>query len=403
MATPSIPQLFQPMKVGNLTLSHRVVLAPLTRLRATKTTHVPYTAMVKEYYTQRARTPGTLLITEATFIASKAGGYDNVPGIWSDEQIAAWKEVQYAFPPAQNQPNPCKFQITDAVHSQGSHIFMQLWALGRAARPAVLDAHDPPLELVGPSPLPMSFQPEATPHALTTTEIAEYITLFAQAARNAVFCAGFDGVEVHAANGYLLDQFLQDVSNLRTDEYGGSVVARSKFPLEVVDAVVAAIGPERTALRLTPWSRYQDMGMSDPVPQFTHFVTTLRDAHPTLAYLHVVEPRISGSIDRTAGAHESNDFLRDIWGDRVYLSAGGYTRESALVAAAERRSQLVVFGRWFVSNPDLPVRLREDLPLRPYDRKTFYVAGERADAHVGYVDLLPTQEDGGEGQNGVKL
>ncbi|KAG6919055.1 hypothetical protein DXG01_009308 [Tephrocybe rancida] len=363
----ALPQLYQPTKVGAATLSHRVVFAPLTRFRATKSTHVPVLPLVKDYYAQRARVSGTLLITEATFVDRRAGGYHNVPGIWSEEQIAAWKE------------------ITNAVHAHGSSIFLQLWALGRVADPSVLASYDTPepYPLVSASDVPETGKP--APRPLSVDEIKEYTAYYARAAHNAVHRAGFDGVEVHGANGYLIDQFLQDVSNTRTDAYGGSVQGRSRFALEVVDAVVSAVGPERTAIRLSPWNPFQDMGMSDPVPQFSHLVTSLRDAHPSLAYIHVVEPRINGNTDREHEAHESNDFLRAIWGERPYISAGGHTAESA-VRAAERSTELVAFGRYYTSNPDLPLKLKHHIKLEPYNRGTFYVPGEHADAHVGYTD-----------------
>ncbi|KAG5639952.1 hypothetical protein DXG03_002154 [Asterophora parasitica] len=365
MAAPTAPQLFQPTKVGPVSIAHRAVFAPLTRFRATKSTHIPVLPLVKDYYSQRASVPGTLLISEGTIVALKAGGYHNVPGIWSDKQINAWKE------------------ITDTVHAQGSSIFLQLWAIGRGARPEVLASYDPPIPFVGPSNIPVSAE-GPPPHALTADEITEYINLYAQAADNAVHRAGFDGVEVHAGNGYLLDQFLQEVSNDRTDKYGGSIENRSRFLLEIVDAVSRTVGVERTSVRLSPWSNFQGMGVADPVPQFTHVVTALRDAHPSLAYLHVIEPRVSGAEDREQHAHESNDFIRAIWQGKPYITAGGYTLASALDAG--ERGELVAFGRLYISNPDLPLRLKHNISLTPYNRKTFYVPGDSADAHVGYTD-----------------
>ncbi|KAG6878666.1 hypothetical protein C0992_007734 [Termitomyces sp. T32_za158] len=229
-------RLFQPIDVGTTRLQHRLVLAPLTRFRSTKA-HVPVLPLVKEYYSQRSSTPGSLLITEATFIAAKAGGYDNVPGIWNEEQTMAWKEV------------------TDQVHANGSYIFVQLWALGRAANPDILSSDGYPF--VAPSPIAIASKPPPLPRELTVDEIQEYTALYVAAARNAVEKAGFDGVEIHGANGYLIDQFLQEGSNQRSDQYGGSIEARSKFGLEVVDAIVRAIGAERTAIRLSPWSTFQ--------------------------------------------------------------------------------------------------------------------------------------------------
>ncbi|KAG6877447.1 hypothetical protein C0993_007206 [Termitomyces sp. T159_Od127] len=228
------PRLFRPINVGTTRLQHRLVLAPLTRFRSTKA-HVPVIPLVKDYYSQRSSTPGSLLITEATFIAAKAGGYNNVPGIWNEEQINAWKEV------------------TNQVHANGSYIFVQLWALGRAANPEILSSDGYPF--VAPSPKAIASKP--TPRELTVDEIQEFTALYVEAARNAVEKAGFDGVEIHGANGYLIDQFLQECSNQRSDQYGGSIEARSKFGLDVVDAIVEAIGAERTAIRLSPWSTFQ--------------------------------------------------------------------------------------------------------------------------------------------------
>ncbi|RDB18242.1 putative inactive dehydrogenase EasA [Hypsizygus marmoreus] len=369
------PKLFQPIRIGNITLSHRVVLAPLTRFKATKKSHIPVVPLVKEYYSQRSSTPGTLVITEATFIAAQAGGYANVPGIWSQDQIRAWKEV------------------TTRVHENGSFIFLQLWAQGRAAQPDVLTSED--LSFVAPSPIPLSSRPTPIPRELTIAEIKEYVRLYAQAAKNAIHEAGFDGVEVHGANGYFVDQFLQDVSNQRSDEYGGSVEGRSKFPLEVVDAVVDAVGPERTAIRLSPWSKYQDMAMKDPVPQFSHFVSALKAKHPTLAYLHVVEPRMNGIFDRAesdVAAYESNDFIRAIWNPLPLISAASYTRETA-IEAAEKHGDLIAFGRMYISNPDLPLRLKKNIPLTPYDRNTFYVPADQPNPEVGYIDYPFAAQD----------
>ncbi|KAJ7255776.1 hypothetical protein C8J57DRAFT_1186402 [Mycena rebaudengoi] len=355
------PKLFQQIQLGDIRLKHRIVMAPLTRLRASDE-HVPL-PHVREYYTQRASVPGTLLISEATYIAAKAGGINNVPGIWSERQIAAWK------------------QITDSVHAQGSFIYLQLWALGRAARPAELHAEDPSMPYVSASDIPLRERPatDIPPRPLSIAEIQEYVTLYATAASNAVHKAGFDGVEIHNANGYLLDQFLQDVSNIRTDEYGGSPENRSRFPVQVVDAVVAAVGPKKTGIRIGPWTTYKDMGMKDPVPTFTHFITQVLARHPELAYIHAIEPRVDSMVLRPVIPDGwSNDFLRAIWispnSERRFISAGGYTRDLAL-EFADTKDDIIAFGRPFISNPDLPERLLRGIPLAPYDQKFFYAPG----------------------------
>ncbi|KAI5834690.1 FMN-linked oxidoreductase [Schizophyllum commune Tattone D] len=364
-STAATPKLFQPVKVGNLTLAHRVVLAPLTRFRNTESTYVPL-GNVKEYYEQRASTPGTLLISEGVVICPEAGGCPYTPGIWSDEQIKAWKE------------------ITDRVHAKGSFIYIQLWALGRAGSAATLKTVDPSFDLVAPSAIPITGRD--TPRALTVLEIKQYVEWYARAARIAIEEAGFDGAEVHCANGYLLDQFLQDTANKRTDEYGGSVENRARFPLEVISAVVDAVGAGKVGVRLSPWNDFQDMRMKDPIPQFTYFTTQLKTQHPNLAYLHVVEPRISGidnRADEEIGAEEQNDFLREIWAPSVVISAGGYTKETAL-KAAEEKGDLIAMGRWFISNPDLPVRWQKEIALSPYDRDSFYLHGNSTS--LGYTD-----------------
>ncbi|KZV68721.1 FMN-linked oxidoreductase [Peniophora sp. CONT] len=361
------PALFAPISVGDMLLQHRVVLAPLTRFRASD----DYVAsdLAPEHYAQRARTPGTLLITEATVIAPQAGGgYPNVPGIWNAQQIDACKK------------------IAEAVHAKGSFVFMQLWAIGRTADSAILQK-DGPYDVVGPSAIPLD-EKHATPRPLNVEEIKQYTEWYAQAARNAIQ-AGFDGVEIHGANGYLPDQFLQTNSNNRTDEYGGSIKNRIRFTSEVVDAIAAAIGPERTALRISPWSPFQGMRMIDPIPTFSALVKNLIERQPRLAYLHVIEPRISASDDVEPGsANESNDFLRAIWSPRPLILAGGFNRETALTEADKgEKNVLVGVGRYFTSNPDLPKRWMHGAELTPYDRPTFYTPGPK-----GYTDWAFSEE-----------
>ncbi|KAJ7620054.1 NADH:flavin oxidoreductase/NADH oxidase [Roridomyces roridus] len=355
----STPKLFQSTRVGDIELAHRVVFAPTTRLRADS--HHVLLPHVAEYYGQRASTSGSLLISEAAFIAARAGGYTNPPGIWSDEQIAAWKKV------------------TDAVHAKGSYMFLQLWALGRAAEPAVLAAEG--LPFVSASNIPAGTG--EVPRPLSVEEIQEYIQLYATAASNAVHKAGFDGVEIHGANGYLLDQFLHDRSNVRTDTYGGSIENRVRFPLEVVEAVVNAVGETKTGFRISPWGTFNDMQFDEPKPTFTHLVTELRDRFPKLAYLHVVEPRVDGTTTVDVKAGYSNDFIREIWGSRPLISAGGYNRETAL-AAAEEKGDLIAFARPYIANPDLPYRLLHGIALAVGNRALYYAPGSIDPA--GYTD-----------------
>ncbi|KAH9851129.1 NADH:flavin oxidoreductase/NADH oxidase [Lenzites betulinus] len=345
----STPALFQPIQVGDIKLGHRVVFAPLTRFRA-DAAHV-HTDLGVEYYKQRASVPGTLLITEATYITAQAGGMPHVPGIWNDAQVAAWKK------------------ITDAVHAKGSFIYLQLWALGRAARPAVLHQENASYDYVAPSPIGLSSSPEDVPRALTKEEIKEYVQWYAEAARRAVNEAGFDGVEIHGANGYLIDQFLQDVSNTRTDEYGGSIENRARFALEVTEAVAAAVGQSKTSIRLSPWSKYQDQGMQDPVPTWTYLVEQYKEKFPNLAYIHVVAP---GAPANELPSGTDPDFIYKLWTPRPVITTGGYDRESGL-KVAEETGQIIGYGRPFLANPDLPFRLQKDIKLNDPEYDTFYL------------------------------
>ncbi|CAL1711075.1 unnamed protein product [Somion occarium] len=354
----STSKLFEPIQVGDLKLNHRVVLAPLTRLRANDE-HVSISELTSVYYSQRASVPGSLLISEATFIHRRAGGFTNVPALETEEQLAAWKKV------------------TDAVHEKKSYIFSQLWALGRAAEPDVLESEG--LPYVAASDIPFADQPK--PRPLTSDEIKEFVQFYATAAANAVNKAGFDGVEIHGANGYLIDQFLQDVSNNRTDEYGGSIENRARFALEVVDAVVKAVGQKKVGIRLSPWGTFGDMRMKDPIPTFKYLVSHIKELYPDFAYIHVVEPRVNGNTDREPEKGESNDFLREVWKPRPFISAGGYNREIAL-EVADMTGDLIAFGRYYISNPDLPLRLKANIPLTPYDRSLFY----KKKSPIGYID-----------------
>lgn len=360
-------KLFTPFKVGSSQLDHRVIMAPLTRFRADDS-HVP-TQLIADYYAQRASVPGTLLITEATYISARAGGYPNVPGLWTDEQLAGWKKV------------------TDAVHAKGSKIWVQLWALGRAANPEVLEKEGLKDQFVSASAVPLSDN-SPTPRPLTEEEIETYIQDYAQAAKNAVEKAGFDGVEIHGANGYLIDQFNQDTSNKRTDKWGGSVENRARFGLEVSKAVSQAVGADKTGIRLSPWSTFQGMRMDDPVPQFTHIIKGLKALD--LAYIHVVESRVSGNAD--VESSDRLDFALEAWGkEKPVLIAGGLRPDSARRLVDEEYKDYnvgAVFGRYFISTPDIVYRIKKGIELNPYDRDTFY----KAKSPDGYIDYPFSKE-----------
>ncbi|EOD47173.1 putative nadh:flavin oxidoreductase nadh oxidase family protein [Neofusicoccum parvum UCRNP2] len=376
-------KLFTPLKVGSTQLEHRVVMAPLTRFRATDE-NVPTDVMAR-YYAQRAVVPGTLILTEATFISARAGGYANIPGLWTEEQLAGWKKV------------------TDAVHAKGSKIWVQLWALGRAAWPdpegsgGAVKNEDFDFEhnFVSASDVPMAKGLPA-PRALTEEEIRGYINDYATAAKNAVEKAGFDGVEIHGAHGYLIDQFTQDVSNKRTDSWGGSIENRSRFALEVSKAVTAAVGADKTGIRLSPFSNFQGMRMAEDqiVSQFSYLISGLRKLQ--LSYLHLVEPRVAGVIDRDPKG-ESLAFALQAWGkEKPLLIAGGFTTESAKNAVESTYKDFdvaIVFGRRFISTPDLVYRVKKGLQLADYDRFTFYINQKAGDKpEPGYIDYPYSKE-----------
>ncbi|KAJ5921058.1 hypothetical protein N7466_009384 [Penicillium verhagenii] len=358
-----------PILVGNLQLQNRVVLAPLTRNRA-HDDHVP-SDLARKYYGQRASVPGTLLITEGTFITARAGGTANVPGIWSEAQVKEWKT------------------ITDEVHQRGSYIFCQLWALGRSANPKILAKTGDVVVSSGNIALT-----ETTPRALGEDEILDWIQDYVKAAKNAIE-AGFDGVEIHGANGYLPDQFLQDTANNRVDRWGGSVENRSRFGFEVAKAVSEAIGSKKTGYRISPWSTFQNMRMEGFRDQFADLVTRL--SRLNLAYLHIVEPRISGgqTVEDTSANDETTNkddtFLFDAFGNSgAYILAGGFSPESAQ-KRLEKQPDLpiaIAFGRHFIANPDLPFRVEKNISLNQYDRSTFYTPK----SPVGYVDYPFSQE-----------
>jgi N-ethylmaleimide reductase len=362
------PSLFSPLQVGPYRLEHRVVMAPLTRMRAERPSLAPR-PLNAEYYAQRA-TPGGLIIAEASPVMATGHGNPGTPGVYSEPQISGWREV------------------VDAVHAKGGLIFLQLWHVGRVSHSSFQPGGARP---VSSSAVPISAalktmtadgKPAAyeTPRALETDEIADLIASFRQAARNALR-VGFDGVEIHGANGYLIEQFLQSRTNIRTDRYGGSIENRARFLLEITRAVVEVWGADRVGVRLSPYGIANDSGEADPMPLYGHVIKSLDRLG--LAYLHFIEPRSSG-----AGRAEVNHqnvpsamvLFRPIW-NGILITAGGFTGESADAAIRAGHADAIAFGRIFISNPDLPRRLQRGLALTPYNRATFY-GGEAA----GYTD-----------------
>jgi N-ethylmaleimide reductase len=352
----SVPNLFTPVEVGPLALRNRVVMAPLTRSRAGPG-NVP-TQLNALYYAQRAS--AGLIISEATQISPEGQGYISTPGIHSAQQIAGWK---------------C---VTQAVHIAGGQIVCQLWHVGRISHPSFQPGGVAP---VAPSAIrpngqaftAKGFEPIPTPRALETAEIPGIVEQYAQAARNAL-AAGFDGVEVHGANGYLIDQFLRDQTNQRTDRYGGSIENRSRFLMEVVDAVIAAVGAECTGVRISPQNSQNDIADSDPQTLFNYVAERL--SGKDLAYLHIIEGDTSG-IPVPPFDYKT---LKRLFGG-IVISNNGFDKLRANEAIAQGRADLIAFGKPFIANPDLVIRLFLDAPLMPVNRDTLYGGSEQ-----GYTD-----------------
>ena len=346
--------LFNPLPLGALTLPNRILLAPLTRTRA-DAGHMPNDLMA-EYYAQRAS--GGLLITECTMVAPHTSAFYAEPGIYSDAQIAAWKKV------------------TSAVHAKGGRIFMQIWHAGRAAHPDInggmRTVSSSAIAIEGDIHTPTGKVPHAVPHALTLEEIPAIVAAFAQAAKNAM-AAGFDGVEVHGANGYLIDQFLRDGANKRTDAYGGSVENRARFLFEVLTAVTAAIGADRVGLRLSPLNSYNSMIDSDPIGLITYLADKLNDFK--LAYLHLMRADFFG-----VQKGDVNTVAREKY-KGVLIGNMGYTAEEAEAAITAGKLDAVAFGTSFLANPDLPARIQAKAALNAPDSNTFYTPGAK-----GYTD-----------------
>ncbi|MGD0646940.1 MAG: alkene reductase [Acidobacteriaceae bacterium] len=352
------------MQLGSVILSNRIVLAPLTRMRA-GAANVP-TALNALYYAQRAS--AGLIIAEGTAVSQQGQGYPNAPGIYTPEQVAGWKGV------------------TDAVHERGGKIFIQLAHNGRNSHSSFMPDGGAP---VAPSPIPPNLPgftrdgqkvPIEVPRELRVAEIREIVARFASAAHNAID-AGFDGVELQAANSHLIDQFLEDGSNQRADCYGGSAKNRMRFLLEIVDAVSAVTGSLRVGVRLSPFGQYGGIHDSNPMRLFTSVVKEL--SRYNLAYLHLIEGRGSeiGLADELhADALDNARIFRPEYEGNL-ISAAAYTPETANAAIEARYADAIAFGRLFIANPDLVARIEKGLSLNAYDRSTFY----GGDAH-GYTD-----------------
>jgi N-ethylmaleimide reductase len=351
--------LFAPTKLGSLLLRNRIVMAPMTRSRAIDAS-TPNDLMA-EYYGQRAS--AGLIITEGTSPSPNGTGYPRIPGIWSQAQVVGWRK------------------ITDAVHAQGGRIFVQLMHTGRVGHPLNLPAG---AELLAPSAVAAEgemytdakgLQPHPVPRAMTDAEVRAAVEEYAHASHNAIV-AGFDGVELHGANGYLIEQFLSPQTNQRSDAWGGSVEKRQRFALEVAKAVAAAIGGEHVGIRLSPYGA--NAGMK-PYPEIEETYTTLvpRLASTGIQYVHIVDHSAMGA---PTVPEELKRALRRVW-PRTFILAGGFDRATAEVALNEGRGDLIAFGRQFLANPDLVTRLERGLPLNAPDFATFYTPGPK-----GYTD-----------------
>lgn len=341
--------LFSPIKLGAIELENKIVMAPLTRSRAPG--HKPNDLMVK-YYEQRAE--AGMILTEATVISEDAIGYEDTPGIWSEEQILGWKKV------------------VDAVHAKGGKIIMQLWHVGRVSHSSLLGGKLP----VAPSSVPINGTvrrlgkavPYETPRPLTLNEIKDIIAQYKVAAQNAK-SAGFDGVELHGANGYLVDQFIHNGTNKRTDEYGGSVEKRARFLFEVLEGIIEVWGSNRVGLHLSPYSNTHDVSDSNPDQLFEYIFTKLNDLNLSFVF-----------IRNTTGDIEIYKKIRS-WYQGNIIGNQDYSFDTASMELESGLVDAVSFGRWFISNPDLVTKFKEGRALTPWREETFYSGGE-----VGYTD-----------------
>ncbi|MDD2705294.1 MAG: alkene reductase [Acidocella sp.] len=350
-----MPSLFDPLKIGDLTLPNRIIMAPLTRSRA-GASRIP-NALMAEYYAQRAS--AGLIISEATSVTPMGVGYAETPGLWSDEQVQGWK------------------LITSAVHKKGGRIFAQLWHVGRISAPMFLNGELPvsasAIQPKGHVSLVRPLQDYVTPRALETSELPGVVEAYRKAAMNAQM-AGFDGVEVHGANGYLLDQFLQDSTNKRTDEYGGPIQNRARLLMEVTDGVASVFGPEYVGVHLAPRMDTHDMGDSDRLGTFSYVARELgeRGIAFICAREHKAEDWIGPKLKKAFGG--------------VYIANEGFTKESAQAALDAGEADAVAWGKTFIANPDLVERFAKDAPLNAWDADTLYAGGVH-----GYTDY-PTLE-----------
>ena len=357
-------ELLSPVSLGSLALKNRLVMAPLTRMRAIDG-DVP-SPLAKTYYSQRA-TAG-MIITEATQISPLGKGYPATPGIYSEAQTEAWKE------------------IVSAVHAKGGLIVLQLWHVGRISHSSLHASEGLPVAPSAIAPAGQTYGADwqlhdyETPKAMSAGDIAELLTDFRNAALNAKK-AGFDGIEVHAANGYLLDQFLQDKTNQRNDQYGGSIENRLRLLIDVLKTVSEVFSYDRIGVRLSPYGGFNDIADSDPQALFTALINKLNPLG--LAYLHMIEPRATsagGNDHIDAAAPITSALFRKAFHGK-FISAGGYTKESGEAALEAGLADAIAFGRIYIANPDLAERFAQDAALNPYDRGSFYGGGEK-----GYTD-----------------
>jgi len=359
--------LFSELRLGTLMLKHRVVMAPLTRSRSVQPNSTPGDLMA-EYYAQRA-SDGGLIITEATNISLTSQGWLGAPGLYTEDQVNGWRKV------------------ISGIRSRGGFVVAQLWHTGRSSHVAMTGGAAPVSASVDPRywqhpnhlvSIPGGWVQPSPHRALTVAEIAGIVADYRRAAERAID-AGFDGVELHAANGYLVDQFLQDGSNKRTDEYGGSLENRARFLVEVVIALISVWGKQRVSVRLRPSGTWNGMSDSNPRALFSYVARKLNEFD--LAYLHLIEPRIGGSeVVQDGQGPVAAEHLRGIYRGKL-IAAGGFEPDTAEALVASGTADAVAFGRHFISNPDLPRRIRENLPLARYDRTTFYTFDS-----LGYTD-----------------